>query len=139
MINGCNNVWCFSGLDRNKAWYCIVHALFSCGSCNNLEILPAVAGSYVVSTTGTSAVLFCAPKLEDTPIEPVVREKEGEERVYLSGIKAGQLRGKMARKWQKREGTLTREGAILEEQEILATNMFTQDDVVQRLKTCAAK
>ena len=84
----------------------------------------------------TSAVLFCAPKLEDTPLEPVIREKEGEERVYLSGIKAGQLRGKMARKWQKREGTLSHESAILEEREILATNMFTQDDVVQRFRTC---
>ena len=78
----------------------------------------------------TSAVLFCAPKRDDTALEPVIRE--GEERVYLSGIKAGQLRGNMRRKWQKREGTLSREGMILEEQEILAANMFTQDDVVQK-------
>ena len=83
----------------------------------------------------TSAVLFCAPKLSDTPLEPVVRE--GEARVYISGIKAGQLRGMMARKWQKREGTLSEEGKILEEAEILATKMVTQDDVVVQ-KTIAA-
>lgn len=80
----------------------------------------------------TSAVLFCAPKLEDTPLEPEIRV--GEERVYVSGIKAGQLRGKMARKWQKREGTLSREGMILEEKEILATDMLTQDDVVKTMR-----
>jgi phosphoenolpyruvate synthase/pyruvate phosphate dikinase len=79
----------------------------------------------------TSAVLFCAPKLADTPLEPQVRN--GEERVYISGIKAGQLRGKMARKWQKREGTLSAENKILEEKEILATNMLTQDDVVSTM------
>jgi len=81
----------------------------------------------------TSAVLFCAPKLADTSLEPQIRD--GEERVYSSGIKAGQLRGKMARKWQYREGTLSEEGKILEEQEILTTNMFTQDDVVNTIKT----
>uniref|UniRef100_A0A7S2XZJ5 Isopenicillin N synthase-like Fe(2+) 2OG dioxygenase domain-containing protein n=1 Tax=Fibrocapsa japonica TaxID=94617 RepID=A0A7S2XZJ5_9STRA len=81
----------------------------------------------------TSAVLFCAPKHADTALEPVVRA--GEERVYVSGAKAGDLRGQMARKWQMREGTLSEEGRILEEKEILATNMLTQDDVV---KTMAA-
>ncbi len=80
-------------------------------------------------TRRTSAVLFCAPKRDDTPLEPIVRA--GEERVYISGILAGQLRGSMRRKWQKREGTLNREGMILEEQEILATNMMTQDDIVE--------
>mmetsp|Transcript_7420 Transcript_7420/g.13391 ORF Transcript_7420/g.13391 Transcript_7420/m.13391 type:complete len:336 (-) Transcript_7420:780-1787(-) len=79
-------------------------------------------------TRRTSAVLFCAPKLVDTPLEPQIRD--GEDRIYCSGIKAGQLRGKMARKWGKREGTLNEEGMILEEQEILATNMRSQDDVV---------
>ena len=53
--------------------------------------------------------------------------------MYIGGIKAGDLRGKMARKWQKREGTLSEEGKYLEEQEILATNMLTQDDVVNTM------
>lgn len=83
----------------------------------------------------TSAVLFCAPKKEETPLEPSVRE--GEERVYVSGIRAGQLRGRMRRKWQKREGTLSREGMVLEEREILATNLWTQGDVVQTMRTGA--
>lgn len=83
----------------------------------------------------TSAVLFCAPKLDDTPLEPEIRI--GEERVYISGIKAGQLRGNMRRKWQKREGTLSRDGMILEEKEIFATHMFTQDDVVKKMMTSA--
>lgn len=76
-----------------------------------------------------SAVLFCAPKRSDTPLEPVVQE--GEERVYISGVLAGQLRGKMARKWRQREGTISAEDRILEEKEILFTKMVTQDDVVQ--------
>lgn len=80
-----------------------------------------------------AAVLFCAPKLSETALEPVVRE--GEERVYISGVKAGDLRGKMARKWHKREGTLSNEGKVLEEAEILATNMYTQDDVVKQTLT----
>ena len=88
-------------------------------------------------THRTSAVLFCAPKRDDTPLEPIVRA--GEERVYVSGILAGQLRGSMRRKWQKREGTLSREGIILEEQEILATNMMTQDDVIQQTVSASAK
>lgn len=83
----------------------------------------------------TSAVLFCAPKLDDTPLEPEIRI--GEERVYISGIKAGQLRGNMRRKWQKREGTLSRDGMILEEKEIFATHIFTQDDVVKKMMTSA--
>lgn len=83
----------------------------------------------------TSAVLFCAPKSDDTPLEPEVRA--GEERVYVSGIKAGQLRGNMRRKWQHREGTLDREGMILEQEEILATKMLTQDDVVKTMRTGA--
>jgi hypothetical protein len=36
----------------------------------------------------------------------------------------------MAHKWQKCKGTLGEERKILEEVEILATKMFTQDDVV---------
>jgi hypothetical protein len=77
----------------------------------------------------TSAVLFCAPKMSDTPLEPIV--KDGEERVYISGIKVGQLRGNMARKWRNREGTLSEQDKIMEEEEILATNMRSQDDVVK--------
>ena len=81
-------------------------------------------------TRRASAVLFCAPKLDETPLEPVVRS--GEERVYMTGVKAGQLRGSMRRKWKKREGTLSRKEMILEEEEIRVTNMLTQDDVVQQ-------
>ena len=78
-----------------------------------------------------SAVLFCAPKMVDTSLEPVVRP--GEVRKYISGVKVGQLRGQMARKWQKREGTLTKEAYILEEAEIMATpHLQTQDDVIER-------
>eukprot|EP00956_Cyclotella_meneghiniana_P045862 scaffold388056_cov73-Cyclotella_meneghiniana.AAC.1 len=79
----------------------------------------------------TSGVLFCAPKMEETALEPVVLANE--ERVYVSGIKAGNLRGSMRRKWKKREGTLSEEEKILEEKEILATNMWTQDDVVHSI------
>jgi hypothetical protein len=61
----------------------------------------------------------------------------GEERVYVSGIKAGNLRGNMRRKWKKREGTLTEEEKVLEENEILATNMWTQDDVVAKMRSDA--
>ena len=53
----------------------------------------------------TSAVLFVGPKDTETPLEPVVLE--GEERRYVSGVKVGQLRGGMARKWRHREGTLS--------------------------------
>lgn len=76
-----------------------------------------------------AAVLFCAPKHSETPLDPVMAE--GEVRVYKSGVLAGQLRGAMARKWQKREGTIKPKDMILEEKEILETNMLTQDDVVQ--------
>jgi hypothetical protein len=43
----------------------------------------------------------------------------------------GQLRGKMARKWRHREGTLDEEDKILEEEEIRTTNLRTQDDVIK--------
>lgn len=76
-----------------------------------------------------ASVLFCAPKQVHTVLEPIVRP--GEARKYISGVKVGQLRGSMARKWQKREGTLSNEAKILEEKEILATSMKTQDDVVE--------
>jgi hypothetical protein len=67
----------------------------------------------------------------DTALEPVVRP--GEVRKYISGVKVGQLRGQMARKWQKREGTLTKEAYILEEAEIMAMpHLQTQDDVIER-------
>lgn len=84
---------------------------------------------YDANTSRISAILFCAPKQEETLLEPVLRE-EGESLKYIRGIKVGQLRGSMARKWRSREGTLSKEDAILEEEEILATNRKTQDDVV---------
>ena len=40
----------------------------------------------------------------------------------------------MARKWQKREGTLNEEGKIMEEQEILSSKMTSQDDVVRAMQ-----
>lgn len=76
----------------------------------------------------TSLVLFCAPKRVDTSLEPVVLPNE--EAKYIGGIKVGQLRGKMARKWRHREGTLSEEDKFLEEDEIRNTNLKTQDDVV---------
>ena len=63
-------------------------------------------------------------------LEPVVRL--GEVRKYIGGVKVGQLRGSMARKWRHHEGTLSNEVKILEEEEILATDMKTQDDVIDR-------
>jgi hypothetical protein len=69
-------------------------------------------------------------------LEPVVRDVE--EQVYNSGIKAGDLCRKMARKWKKREATLTEEGKILKEEEILVTNMLTQDDVVKTMRKVVA-
>jgi len=78
----------------------------------------------------TSAVLFCAPKKVETLLEPVVYP--GESQQYIGGIKVGQLRGKMARKWRMREGTLSDDDRILEEEEIRMTNMTTQDHVVER-------
>lgn len=51
---------------------------------------PAVSG---IVPRRTSAVLFIAPKDVETPLEPVVRE--GEARQYISGVKVGQLRGKV--------------------------------------------
>lgn len=78
----------------------------------------------------TSAVLFVAPKDVHTPLEPVLRE--GEPRRYLSGVRVGQLRGSMARKWRHREGTLNAEDRALEEEEIRVTQMSTQDHVVRK-------
>jgi hypothetical protein len=88
------------------------------------------------ATSRVSAVLFCAPKHEGTILEPAVRL--GEVRKYIGGVKVGQLRGSMARKWRHREGTLSNEAKILEEEEILATNMKTQDDVVDRIVKVSA-
>jgi hypothetical protein len=90
----------------------------------------AVDGEDGVIPRRSSLVLFVAPKDAGTPLEPVVFE--GEERKYISGIKVGMLRGNMARKWRYREGTLSKEDKILEEEEILHKNLKTQDDVVQR-------
>lgn len=83
----------------------------------------------------TSAVFSVAPKSAETPLEPVVRD--GEERQYVSGVKVGQLRGSMARKWRHHEGTLSAEDRQLEEHEIRATRMVSQDDVVQRTLAAA--
>lgn len=93
--------------------------------------IPAALHRVVDDFSGerTSAVLFCAPKRVETSLEPVVRP--GEERMYIGGIKVGQLRGKMARKWRFREGTVSEEDRVLEEEEIRVTNMKTQDDVVE--------
>jgi len=87
---------------------------------------PAIDG---VIPRRTSAVLFIAPKDVGTPLEPVV--KSGEARQYISGVKVGQLRGGMARKWRHREGTLNAADRELEEEEIRTTKMATQDDVVR--------
>lgn len=76
----------------------------------------------------TAAVLFFAPKKADTPSEQnhsLPRVKQQITRLYVLGIRAGQLRGKMCRKCQKREF-----GKVLEENEILATSLRTQDTVV---------
>ncbi len=76
-----------------------------------------------------SAVMFVAPKEASTPLEPVVLE--GERQRYVSGILVGHLRGSMARKWQKREGTLAQELEVLEEADILLHGA-TQDELVKR-------
>ena len=77
-----------------------------------------------------SAVLFTAPKHCETYLRPVVRP--GESQQYVDGIQVGQLRGKMAMKWQSREGTLSPDKAMLEEEEIRrAPHRLTQDDVVR--------
>lgn len=82
-----------------------------------------------VSKRRTTAVFFVAPKHCETALGPVVRP--GTDPQYISNVKVGQLRGKMARKWQKREGTLSENNRILEEEEIRVTKMETQDDVVR--------
>ena len=70
-----------------------------------------------------SAVLFTAPKHCETYLRPVVRP--GESQQYVDGIQVGQLR-------QSREGTLSPDKAMLEEEEIRrAPDRLTQDDVVR--------
>lgn len=64
----------------------------------------------------TSAVLFVAPKNETTPLVPVV--KDGEIQKYKN-VLVGDLRGELARKWQKREGTIKQSDKFLEEKDIL--------------------
>lgn len=78
-----------------------------------------------------SAILFCAPKKPDTVLEPVVGQNEI--RRYIGGVRVGQLRGSMARKWRHGEGTEDEEDRIYEEEEIRVSNMKTQDDVVKNL------
>jgi hypothetical protein len=96
------------------------------------------AVAVVVVPRRLAAVLFCAPKRYDTPLEPVLRHAD-EVRQYKSGVQAGQLRGQMARKWNVREGTIKDHDAILEEEEIRATpNLRTQDDVVRATVQLAA-
>ncbi len=82
----------------------------------------------------TSAVLFMAPKNVNTPLEPVLL-LPNETRKFVSGVKVGQLRGSMARKWKVREGTLNSADRALEEQEIRVTGLASQDDVVRRTLT----
>ena len=79
-----------------------------------------------------AAVLFVAPKFSSTRLDPVVGE--GEKAKYRQ-VGAGELRGQMARKWKAREGTITAEEKILEEEEIRVTRMMTQDHVVNRIVT----
>ena len=84
-----------------------------------------------------TGILFCAPKLPDTPLEPVVRGDE--ERVYVPGVKVGQLRGAMARKWRIREGTAGQKETFAEEDEIRAQPALkTQDDVVRTMFVAVA-
>ena len=78
-----------------------------------------------------SAILFCAPKNPETVLEPVLLDGEG--RRYVGGVRVGQLRGKMARKWRHREGTENEQDRIYEEEEIRAApTLKTQDDVVKK-------
>lgn len=77
-----------------------------------------------------AAVLFVAPKHGSTRLDPVILP--GEVAKYHS-IGAGELRGNMARKWKRREGTVTVEEMKLEEEEVRNTGMLTQDHVVQRM------
>jgi len=77
-----------------------------------------------------SAILFCAPKKHETLLDPVVGPEK--QRKYIGGVRVGQLRGSMARKWRHREGTEDEEDRIYEEHEIRVQNMKTQDDVVKK-------
>lgn len=110
-------------------------ALILFGWCTQIRSngrIPAALHRVTKDTQGRrrfSSVLFCAPKHATTPLEPVV--PSGDTPQYISGILVGQLRGKMARKWRHREGTLSTEDKVLEEEEIRVTKLKTQDDVVR--------
>lgn len=78
-----------------------------------------------------SAVFFCAPKLANTLLSPMILP--GEQALFKE-VKVGQLRGHMGRKWRRREGTLKDGERELEESEIRTTGMLTQDHVVASLK-----
>lgn len=106
----------------------------SSSPCPTSNLPPSCQSNHATAEDGfvprrTSAVLFVAPKDVSTPLEPVVME--GETRQFISGIKVGQLRGDIARKWRHREGTLNAEDKLLEEREIRVEQLVTQDDVVQ--------
>jgi len=86
----------------------------------------------------TAAVLFCAPKMATTPLEPVLLH-ENETRNYIAGLKVGQLRGNMRRKWNKREGMLSQGDRELELAEIMVQKLVTQDDVVRMMATTSSR
>ena len=124
--------------DDNPQWMDVVppthpnSALLLFGWCTQIRSnarIPAALHRVTHDTSRFSSILFCAPKQADTALEPVVRDAEP--RQYLGGICVGQLRGNMARKWRHREGTLSQEDWILEEEEIRVTNRKSQDDVVR--------
>ena len=127
--------------DANEQSHCSAILLFGwCTQIRSNGRIPAVLHRVVDDTNArrVSAVLFTAPKHAETPLEPVVRP--GEEPRYISGVQVGQLRGNMARKWQCREGTISPENAVLEEEEIrVQPHRKTQDDVIRDLVAVVSK
>lgn len=73
-----------------------------------------------------SAVLFCAPKGNETVLNPVVLP--GEKQAYVSGVKVSELREIMAKKWRRREGTLSEKDAL---EENIAKDWKNQDEIVR--------
>ena len=71
-----------------------------------------------------SAVLFHGPGEDDT-LAPIV--KEGERPKWITGV-VKDVRPMVARKWKGREGTVTREEALAEED--LKKFLPTQDDAI---------
>jgi hypothetical protein len=73
-----------------------------------------------------SAVLFCAPKDNETVLNPVVLP--GENQAYVSAVKVCELRAIMARSWRTREGTLSEKDVL---EETVAKNGMNQDEIVR--------